>query len=84
MGNILSDLLKESEISKMNPEFKYGIPKAIVTGHTEFTEEEKKEIDAETERWLKSKGMIKEDEHLSDFEQDPVTGLVNLNKKKKK
>ncbi len=44
----------------------------------------KKERDAETERWLKSKGMIKEDEHVSDFERDPVTGCLNLNKKKKK
>ena len=84
MENIILDLLKESEISKMNPEFKYGIPKAIVTGHTEFTEEEKKKIEADTEKWLKSKGMIKEDEHVSDFERDPVTGYLNLNKKKKK
>lgn len=68
----------------MNPEFKYGIPKAIVTGYTPSTEEERKKIEADTEKWLKSKGMIKEDEHLDDFERDPVTGILNLDKKKKK
>ncbi len=68
----------------MSEELKRGIPKAIVTGHTEFTEEEKKKNEAAVEKWFKSQGIIKEDEHLSDFEQDPVTGIRNLNKKKKK
>ena len=68
----------------MSEELKRGIPKAIVTGYTTFSEEERKKYDAVTEKWLKSQGILKEDEHLSDFEQDPVTGLVHLNKKKKK
>lgn len=68
----------------MSEELRRGIPKAIVTGHSPSTEEERKKYDAATEKWLKSQGIIKEDEHLSDFEQDPVTGIRNLNKKKKK
>lgn len=42
------------------------IPQPIVTGHIEFTEEEKKENDRKTEMILKEYGVIGEDDIIRD------------------
>jgi len=68
----------------MSEELKRGIPKAVVVGHKEWTEEEKKKNDEETEKWLRSMGKLKDGEHIDDFYRDPVTGILYLDRKKKK
>lgn len=53
----------------MSEELKKGIPKAIVTGKTEFTAAEKEKYDADFEKILKQNGILKENESIKDFKK---------------
>lgn len=49
-------------------ELRRGIPKAVVIGHTEYTEEEKEKHDRDFEKILKEYGILKENESIKDME----------------
>ena len=58
----------------MSEELRRGIPKAIPTGKKiEFTEEEKKRNRMEFEKFLKEKGVLKENETLRDVNRSGDT-----------
>ena len=58
----------------MSEELRRGIPKAIPTGEKiEFTEEEKKRNRMEFEKFLKEKGVLKENETLRDVNRSGDT-----------
>lgn len=48
-------------------EFVRGIPKAIVMGHIEYTQEEKEKHDRDFEKILKQSGVLKENESIKDL-----------------
>lgn len=50
----------------MSEELKRGIPKAIVIGHVEFTEEEKIQHDIDFTKILREYGVIKDNEGIKD------------------
>lgn len=51
----------------MSEELRRGIPKAVVIGHTEYTEEEKEKHDRDFEKILKEYGVLKENESIRDM-----------------
>lgn len=53
--------LTEEEKERM---IKADIPKFVVIGHSDFTEEEKRENDKSAERILRKFGHLKPDEHI--------------------
>ena len=58
----------------MSEDLRRGIPKAIPTGKKiEFTEEEKKRNRMEFEKFLKEKGVLKENETLRDVNRSGDT-----------
>ena len=52
-----------------NPEFAYGIPKAIYVGYEEPTDEERKRGRKEMEKFLLALGVIKPGQNLEDVEE---------------
>ena len=54
---------------KGNPELAYGIPKAIVVGHRELTEEERKLGNEAMEEMLLGLGVLKPGQKLEDIEE---------------
>lgn len=53
----------------MSDELKKGIPKGIVIGKVEFSEEEKIRHDEDMERILKKIGVLAEDETIEDVKK---------------
>ena len=50
----------------MSEEIKYGVPQAVITGKVKFTEEQRRKNDQNFEKLIKDKGVISEENFISD------------------